>query len=141
MAKPRPSMSRRDISKGTTKTISISSASNALQKSILIKSSDNKKIHFNYKLHEKYVNGKGRKNGESEERMIHLGKAIMGVKYANRGIYHLKGDNPPQVVYFHSFSKRKNIVVFVEEKTNVVRGFIPVKDINAWKRNLESRKR
>ena len=134
-------MSRRDISKGTIHTISISSASNALQRSISVKPADNKKLHFNYKIHEKYVNGKGRKDGESEERMIHLGKAVTAVKYANKGIYHLKDDNPPQVVYFHSFSKRKSIVVFVEENTNVVRGFIPTRDINSWKRKLGARKK
>ena len=47
--------------------------------------------------------------------------------------------NPPQLVYFHSFSKRKGMVVFVDMRTNVVRGFIPTKDINGWKRKLTSR--
>lgn len=139
MAKSRPSMARRDISRGTTRTISLASASNALRKSISVKATGDRKIHFNYKLHEKYVDGKGRKDGESAERMIHLGKAITATKYANKGMFRLSGDNPPQLVYFHSFSKRKGMVVFVDMRTNVVRGFIPTKDINGWKRKLTSR--
>ena len=71
--------------------------------------------------------------------MIHLGKAITATKYANKGIYRLYGDNPPQLVYSHSFSKRKGMVVFVDMNTNVVRGFIPTKDINGWKNKLAQR--
>ena len=96
-------------------------------------------VHFNYSLHEKYVNGKNREDGASAERLMHLGKAVTAVKYANKGIYRLDGDNPPQLAYFHSFSKRKGIVVFIERDSKKVRGFIPTKDINGWKRKLAPR--
>ena len=132
-------MARRDISRGTARTISIFSASNALKRSISVKAAGDRKIHFNYKLHEKYVDGKGRKDGETAERMVHLGKAITTIKFANKGIYRLSGDNPPQLVYLHSFSKRKGMVVFVDMNTNVVRGFIPTKNINDWKDKLAKR--
>lgn len=151
--------SKNQIRNGLSVTNSIASARNALKKGFVVKSHDNKLIRFNSNIYDKYKFGVSRgkapqvsldlsssvndiytpKGKPDPGRLIHLGKAVTAVKKANAGRFILKNDSPPQIAYLHQFSKRNNMVVFVDAKTKVVRGMISVKNIQKWKNDLQSR--
>ena len=148
------------LQKGLEKTNSIASAKAALKQSFVVQASDKKSIHFNSSLYDKYKYGVGRSkdkpkvsldlssavndvytpNGKPDPgRLVHLGKAVTAVRKSNIGRFNLPKDSPPQIAYLHQFSKKKNMVVFVDAKTKVVRGFISTDDIQKWERNLQKR--
>lgn len=132
-------ISKKSIQHGTIGTVSRSAALNALKSGFSVKAKGGKIVRFTSAMNKKYMQGKGRKDGKSPERLYHLGKAVTAVKYANSGIYHLKKDNPPQTVYLHRTGENSGMVVFTDTKTRHVRGFIPVGNLSYWKKNLMNR--
>ena len=138
----RSAVKKQTIRHGTSGTVSRAAASNALRKGFYVDAAGKRRVRFNRDLHEKYVNGVGRKNNQpAKERLYQLGKAVTAVRKANRGIYRLLYDNPAQLAYLHEFSKRDGMVVFVDLKTRIVRGFINVDNLNKWERSIEERAR
>ena len=137
----RSAIGKNAITRGTTGTVSRSAAANALKSGFTVKAAGGDKIRFTSRLNNKYMNGKGRSQGQNPERLYHLGQAVTAARKANRGIFMLKGDNPPQIAFLHQTSKRSGMVVFADAKTKVVRGFIPVGNIKNWERQLVERSR
>ena len=127
------------IRHGTRGTVSRAAASNALN-GFYVNAAGERRVRFTYELHRKYAEGVGRKDNQpAKERLYQLGKAVTAVKKANRGIYRLLHDQPPQLAYLHQFGKRDGMVVFVDLRTRSVRGFINVDNISKWEKNIIER--
>lgn len=137
----RSAISKNAIMHGTTGTVSRAAAANALKTGFTVKAAGGNRIRFTSRLNNKYMNGKGRSQGPTPERLYHLGQAVAAARKANRGIFMLKGDNPPQIAFLHQTGKRSGMVVFTDAKTKVVRGFISVKNVNKWENTLNIRKK
>ena len=137
----RSAIGRNTIMHGTTGTVSRSAAANALKTGFTVKAAGGEKIRFTSRLNNKYMNGNGRSQGPNPERLYHLGQAVTAARKANRGIFMLKGDNPPQIAFLHQTGKRSGMVVFADSATRTVRGFIPVGNIKNWERQLKERSR
>lgn len=135
----RSAIGKNTIMHGTMGTVSRSAAANALKSGFSVKAAGGESVRFSSALSEKYISGKGRIQGENPERLYHLGKAVTAARKANRGIYRLGGDNPPQIAFLHQSGKREGMVVFADARTKKVRGFIPVRDVSKWKNELEQR--
>lgn len=137
----RSAIGKNAIIHGTTGTISRSAAANALKSGFSVKAAGGYHVKFTSRLNRKYMDGKGRLRGPSPERLYHLGQAVTAARKANRGIFMLKGDNPPQIAFLHQTGKRSGMVVFADAETKVVRGFIAVKNVSKWENNLNIRKK
>ena len=136
----RSAVKKRTIQHGTRETVSRAAASNALKSGFYVNAAGKRRVRFTYELHKKYAEGIGRKNNQpAKERLYQLGKAVTAVKKANRGVYRLLYDNPPQLAYLHQFGKRDGMVVFVDLRTRIVRGFINVDNLNKWEKNIIER--
>lgn len=120
----RSAIGKNAIMRGTTGTVSRSAAANALKSGFSVKAAGGESVRFSAALNEKYISGKSRREGESPRRLYQLGRAVTVVKKANRGVYSLPGNNPPQKMYLHQFSKESAMVVFTDARTRHVRSFI-----------------
>lgn len=120
----RSAIGKNAIMHGTTGTVSRSAAANALKSGFSVKAAGGETVRFPSALNEKYISGKGRREGESPRRLYQLGRAVTAVRKANRGVYSLPGNNPPQKMYLHQFSGKSAMVVFTDAKTRRVRRFI-----------------
>lgn len=120
----RSAIGRNAIMHGTTGTVSRSAAANALKSGFSVKAAGGEAVRFSSALNEKYISGKGRQEGESPRRLYQLGRAVTAVRKANRGVYDLPRNNPPQKMYLHQFSNKSAMVVFTDAKTRRVRSFI-----------------
>lgn len=120
----RSAIGKNAIMRGTTGTVSRSAAANALKSGFSVKAAGGETVRFPSALNEKYISGKGRREGESPRRLYQLGRAVTAVRKANRGVYSLPGNNPPQKMYLHQFSGKSAMVVFTDAKTRRVRSFI-----------------
>ena len=143
MAKPkeheRISATKSAIIKGFSHPVKLSSARNALRVGFGVNAADKTSVRFNRGLVNKYNYGKGRKDGSSKPRLIHLGQATYAVKKANKGVFFLKNTNSPQKVYVHEFGKNKGIVVYVNANNNVARSFVPNDNIGKKIQELKER--
>jgi len=136
----RSAVKKQTIRHGTRGTVSRAAASNALRRGFYVNAAGKRRIRFTRDLHEKYVNGVGRKNNQpAKERLYQLGKAVTAAKKANRGVYRLLHDNPPQIAFIHQFSKRDGMIVFVDLEKRIVRGFINVENLSKWEKSIQER--
>lgn len=119
----RSAIGKNAIMRGTTGTVSRSAAANALKSGFTVKAAGGKNVRFSYKINNKYINGEGRKEGPSKARLYDLGRAVIAVRKANEGVYDMKNNNPPQIMYLHRFSEKASMVVFVDANKRNVRGF------------------
>lgn len=130
------------IRHGKRGTVSRAAASNALKSGFYVNAAGNRRVRFTYDLHRKYAEGVGRKDNQpAKERLYQLGKAVTAVRKANRGVYRLLYDTPPQLAFLHQFGNRDGMVVFVDLKTRIVRGFINVIKMKKWENELKARVR
>lgn len=128
------------IRHGTRETVSRAAASNALKNGFYVNAAGKRRVRFTYDLHRKYAEGVGRKDNQpAKERLYQLGKAVTAVRKANRGVYRLLYDTPPQLAFLHQFGNRDSMVVFVDLKTRIVRGFINVDNISKWENSIIER--
>ena len=136
----RSAVKKQIIRHGTRGTVSRAAASNALRRGFYVNAAGKRRLRFTRDLHDKYANGVGRKDNQpAKERLYQLGKAVTATKKANRGVYRLLHDHPPQIAFLHRFSKRDGMVVFVDLKTRTVRGFINVDSISKWEKSIQER--
>ena len=110
-------------STGITGKVTVKEAVKMLSHPFLASDPRGRKIIFDSFLIGKYRDGQGRKS-KDEDRLRSLGMAVLAVQKMNGGMVRLEKHNPPQVQYLHKFGLKKAIVVYVEENTGRVRGFI-----------------
>ena len=104
--------------------MSLKSARAALSRDVSVMGRDGQAYRFTKHLLSKYLEGKGRSAGADLDRLRHLPRAIEAIRKCSGGMRLHPGDNPPQKTVFHQFDKRHGAIVFIDAKTNEVRGFI-----------------
>lgn len=81
----RSAIGKNAIMRGTTGTVSRSAAANALKSGFSVKAAGGESVRFSAALNEKYISGKGRREGESPRRLYQLGRAVTVVKKGKPG--------------------------------------------------------